>query len=404
MILKKQLSTLTVLVSVFLMGAGCASTPELSDHDLETIDEFTTVIVRSVNTGNQYEAELLQSGFRELLLYLAETESPDFLNEIGSVKTTGEFSSFIAGRFGKTPMEIGLDAFIYWDSRVKFDYEAGKDDLLELTSEHFLYRFYEGTAAYDDIDRIIYLCEKNVSELIAFIDQDRILTKRFQENFDYLENNRIILELPPNSKLWSGFNKTAHMRVGYDFTENGFVSDISIALPYYNSLSSSVLTHEITHMIDLLFKIDLSETERFRAPLSEDEEAEFSGWWESIFEDIFPHDTQFGEGFAEYTAYQYSIFHHNFLLKPEERLRQTRSRRPIRSDILKKPAIALNRSRRLLQYAELQSMVTYLIERYGKEKFVKFYFDPPLTEECFNRYYGLSYSQAEAEWKMYYDF
>ncbi|MBN1797752.1 MAG: hypothetical protein JW822_04185 [Spirochaetales bacterium] len=394
---------LLLIVSV-LYFCSCVSYYDLTPEDRESIRQISRRLAGQIKTEQAFEHELISDGIQELLSYVVTAGPDSCLSELETVRTIAELKDYMLHKLRKTPMEMGLDAFLYWDETRPYDYELHKADVLEYESEHYVYRVFKNTQAQKDMEKIMYLCEKYISDLTGFINPDGTVLKRFENNFSYLNNNKITLTLPPNSKYWKGFNKTASMNFGYSFDDRGLKIEIGIALPYYNSLSTAVLTHEITHMVDLLFKIDLGRTESFSYLQGDEQKKRFREWWTTILRDIFPHDTPLGEGFAEYTSFKFSIFYRDLVLKPEERLHATGQSRKIRTRILKRPAAAWNRKIRLLQYTELQSLVTFIIEKYGKDKFIDFYFNPPLSEERFIAFYNKSYSAIEREWRMYYGF
>jgi hypothetical protein len=400
----KPLSVILLLIIPFLCIVSCISYGELTQQDKDRIDQISNRLVNQLKTEHIFEKELIAQGLQELLAYVVAVRSESVLHDLEKLNTTADLRHYMLNTLHKTPMELGLDAFLYWDETTHYDYQLHKDDVLEYESEHYVYKVFKDTPAHKDIEKIIFLCEKYISELIGFINPNEKILKRFENNFSYLEYKKILLELPPNSSYWKNFNRTASMKFGYGFGDDGLKIEISIALPYFNILSSAVLTHEITHMVDLLFKIDLKKAEELSFLEPEKRKPALNNWWEQVFKDIFPHDTQFGEGFAEYTAFQFSIFYRDLVLRPEERLHATKQSRAVRTRILKRPTASLNRKVRLLQYTELQSFVTFLIEKYGKEKFIAFYFSPPLTEERFIAFYNKSYSDMESEWREYYGF
>jgi len=94
----------------------------------------------------------------------------------------------------KTPMELGLEAFLYWDATTRYDYVSHKDDVIEYESKHYMYRVFKNTQAHKDIEKIIYLSEKYISDLIGFINPDKTVLKQFENNFNYLEEKKIVLE------------------------------------------------------------------------------------------------------------------------------------------------------------------------------------------------------------------
>ncbi len=393
------------LIIISLIGlSSCVSYYELTPQDEDSIEKISKRFVDQTETEHIFERELITNGIQELLAYLVAVRSDSVISELDRLSTIADLRNYIVHKLHKTPMELGLDAFLYWDVTKHYDYELHKDDVLEYESEHYVYRVFKNTRAHKDIERIIYLSEKYISDLIGFINPDKTVLKQFENNFSYLEEKKIVLELPPNSKYWEGFNQTASIDFGCSISDKGLQIKISIAFPYYNSLSTAVLTHEVTHMVDLLFKINIEQTKSLSHLRGDKLKESFDKWWNTVFKDIFPHDTQLGEGFAEYTSFKFSIFYRDIVLKSEERLHATKKSRAIRSSILKRPTSAWNRKVRLLQYTELQSFVTFLIEKYGKDKFIEFYFNPPLTEERFITLYDKSYSELEQEWREYYGF
>lgn len=387
---------LTAAIVVTALTAGCASLHELSPAVECSLRRAASSFTGGVEVANETERSIVEDG---LYCYLEAIvrRKPDFpMRELPEISTAEELKQSIVRTFGMTPMELGLEAFVQWERESRFDYGSPKRPMNEFETEHFILGYYPGTPAEEDLERVSYLCEKYLAKLLAFAAPEQPKKERFYANLARLERGRIPLLLPPDSRYWDRFNATAQMQFGFALDSGGRISiDMSIGVPYYNTLSSVVLVHEITHMVDLLLKLVPEDLEQNTTPKL------VRKWWKEVFSGIFPHDTPLGEGFAEYTSYRFSLFQRWFLLSPEERLLVTEKRRRIREGILLSSPVASNRRVRLLQYTELHSLLNYLVQKYGEERFLDFYFEPPLTEERFTGAYGEGFAEIERQWRAW---
>ena len=141
----------------------------------------------------------------------------------------------------------------------------------------------------------------------------------------------------------------------------------------------------LREMEDNLYRIELGEVRRKLLQRPMIQEAEVRRMFAPVFREIFCR--AWGEGFAEYLSHKFSPFYRNgFVLPVEELIRRIALRQqPLESEFLGKEGIGASRERRILLYAQVHSMVKYLIQKYGRDKYREFYFAVPVTEERFNK-------------------
>ena len=399
---------------------SCVMLHQLSDINKEEILKQAARITEAVSIENSIEEKLFHDSLLYMLEYMTKVKGEELLANISTIQDGDNFKDLIYTKFKKTPMAFGRNMVKHWDSESTFNYKTGKQ--ISTESAHFIYLIYEGTKAHDDIESIKYMCEKYLTEILYFAKYTITDFEKALAMFDY---KKIPIELPPDRKGWSSFFSIAGFSFGMSASVDGVKFSMSLKIPYFNSSMTTVITHEITHLIDLILKLGDESTPtvinkinnkikhmKTTIPLAQ-QKTEIERYlesldWQALFElvitNIFPADTPLGEGFAEYMSKKFNLFHRFFFYTPEERITRFRKSDRILKNFLHKNVGVRGLSQRTPLYTSLHSVVKYLIEVYGEDKFIAFYFSPPLNEESLYKFYDKTWKELETEWREYYTF
>jgi hypothetical protein len=399
----KRLIALAALAAALL--AACAGSPrptELSQADRASLAHAAQQ-VSSRMKGSEADRARFAEAALALYEYLAAAR-PGSAPALAAMKETAELAPYLASAYGTTPNEEIISAFMAWDEAVKRPlWKEKKLDRLE--TEHFTIVTMPGTAAFRDKEYIGRLSEDLLASIQAMVDPAPYspLRARFAKNLSSLKDGKVEIILPPGSKAFDGFADTANTNWGFAISDDRLAVASSIRLPYYNALSSAILAHELTHVVDIFFKLDLDTAPPIPAKKEGASMGDFAealkDWAGPVFQRILPNDQAFGEGFAEYVARSVSPMRSAFFAPPDDALRVARARVPLLNDVLAANPSVKDRKVRIIRYAELDSLVSYLIGAYGIERFAAFYTTPPIDERGFAKAYGKGYAAIQAEWK-----
>jgi hypothetical protein len=302
-----------------------------------------------------------------------------------------------------TSYEEALAAYRYWAKRPsgpKWDQKKAE----RLETEHFVIVAMPGTKGYADREYLARMLERQVDNVTALIGPNAAMSESLARNLASVRGAKVEVVLPPDPRGLKGFNSTATTNYGMTLSGSEAAVYASIVLPYYNSLSSAVLTHEVTHVLDIFFKLDARNAPPLPAADASPKEKRkakdaFVAWVKPTFQAIMPSDKAFGEGFAEFVAERLSPFHRAFFPDPDAMLRVMSRRVPPLDDVLARSPSTKDRSQRIVRYTELCSFVTYLADSYGLDRFLDFYMGVPLEETRFIRVYGKGFREMQAEWR-----
>jgi hypothetical protein len=327
---------------------------------------------------------------------------PSFVREaLPQLRTAEDIQRYTLRRFSMTTPEFALEVSMALDRQTPFDYGSPVRQMSALRTDHFTLRYYPGTRAAADLDRISFLAERTLEEILRLMAPTAAARERFSANLGRVNDGTISLILPPNSRYWKRFNATAQMTFGCGWDAGrGTHLDMTIGVPYFNTLGCATLAHEITHMVDLLCKLEPGDLEAPDGITAENAESVLGTLMKTAMERIWPHDTPFGEGMAMYASTRIDPFHRYLLLPASAVLKAASARRPVRHGILLRSPVSPDRRTRILQYEELLGLVEHIVARNGIERFMEFYLTPPLTEERFTERYGIGYADMEAEWRV----
>ncbi len=396
---------LSFLASAFLAAAflgiltSCSSIPLERRELLEDLAVPAEKLARGV-CSRENDLPHLQEATLCLLEALADKYGADAVRDLQEIGSPEEFGAYLAVRHGTTAYQEALDAFRRWDRNSRTPrWKEKKLDRLE--TEHFIVVSMPGTPGFRDREYIAELLESQLDAIRGLLKPTPAMEERFAANMAVLEGGRVTVIVPPDTRAFPGFEDTANMNWGFRVDGDRLDVEASIRLPYYNALSAYILAHEETHLLDIFYKLDLDSA----PPLPErgDNFQEFvqalKVWTEDVFSRILPNDTAFGEGIAEYAAREISPMHRIFLGDPAEALRVMHRTVPPIPDILASSPSVKERSVRIVRYTELHSLVRYLIEEYGPDRFLEFYGEVPFSEEKFRKAYGMGFSAAQEEWR-----
>lgn len=398
------------LIALPLALYGCAGAPKpLPESRSKSLAEAADRIaagMRSVQGPGAEEDRLASARATAALFEYLAAKHPGSAERLAAMGGAEELGPYLASSFGETPYEDTLAAFMEWDkARAARPWEEAKADRLE--TEHFIILSMPGTAGYEDREYVARLCERLLERLqsriaLALPEREAAMRANFEENMGSLGGKRVLIMLPPNSRAFKGFGDTASTNWGFRFDEDRLGIEASIKLPYYNALSSAILAHELTHLVEIFCKLDLGTAPRIPEMKGGRPTKAYAqslqAWADPVFKAIVPWNTGFGEGFAELMATEVSPMHEAFFADPDELLRVARSRVPLLGDILAASPTVKDRRVRIVRYAELHSFVSYLIKERGLDAFLSFYMDVPVRESRFAEVYGEGYKAMEAEW------
>jgi hypothetical protein len=401
---------LTCLIAAILALSSCAGFPKaLPEAERQSLDEAADTIAAGMKRSpGPYAAEdaLAATRATEAFFEYLGRRHPGSTERIAAMRAASELAPYLASAFGETPYEDALAAFMEWDrAPAARAWDEAKADRLE--TEHFIVLSMPGTVGYEDREYVARLCERLLDALqsriaLALPEESAAMRARFAENMASLRANKVLIMLPPNSRAFKGFGDTASTNWGFTLDGGALGIEASIKLPYFNALSSAILAHELTHLVEIFFKLDLDAAPPIPAmkdgrPTKAYVES-LQAWAGPVFKAIVPWDTGFGEGFAERMAAEVSPMHQAFFDDPDELLRVARSRVPLSKDILAASPTVKDRRVRIVRYAELHSFVSYLIEARGLDAFLSFYMDVPVRESRFVEVYGSSYRAMQDKW------
>ena len=400
---KKGAMLLGIVCLSALSAIGCASVARVDPESLSALSSPAKYIAVEIAPEAE-DRQSVEEGVRSLLTAIARRYGPDAARDLMKLSTSEDLRSYLAAAHGTTAYEETLTAFIRWNRESKAPaWNEKKLDRLE--TEHFVIVSLPGTPGYRDRGYLARLLERQLTEIENFMLPDEGMKKRFRANMDSLAGGRVEVIVPPNSKSFSQFGDTSNMNWGFSLKDDRLDIVASIRLPYYNALSASILAHEETHLLDIFYKLDLSAA----PPLPQNDgdrkayiEA-LGAWARDVFSRIFPNDTGFGEGFAEYVAAQLSPIHKVFIGNPDDALAVMHRRIPSIDDILAASPSVKDRTVRIVRYTELHSFVRYLMDAYGRERFLDFYMEVPLSEDKFRQVYGKDFRAMESEWRAVLD-
>jgi hypothetical protein len=384
------------------MLSSCATSPPIGPAFAESIGAASEAIAETIAPPPE-DRPSVRSAIESMLTFIAVERGTEAASSLAGMRDPAELEAFLESRYGYTAYEEALRAFMYWDRHSKaprWDPKAAE----RLETEHFSIAAMPGTAGYRERDYVARRLEALVSEISTLIGPDDAMRARFAGNLASVSERKIEVFLPPDSRSLPGFGSSAASSYGLAQTERGLAITASIALPYYNALSSALLAHEVTHVLDIFFKLDASGAPSLPGPgagatAERAAEKAFMAWAKPTFETIVPSDTGFGEGFAEYVAMRLSPLHRAFFGDPDALLRAMSRRAPLLDDILARSPAVKDRATRIVRYTELASFVDYLIERFGSDAFLSFYMRGPVAEARFAEVYGAGYKEMQAEWK-----
>ena len=384
---------------------SCVSLRQVAPGEERAIREAAVSLAAGIAETGSAERWFAEDGVYQCMMYFAGRD-PAFVSEhLRGMRSAADFQSYTLHTFGLTGIECGLDMMMAWDAASHYAYGNPRKPMEEMRTRRFRISSYPGTARADDAGKVGDLAERALDRLLAAMAPEGDLRGRFESNLNRMSGRAISLILAPDSRYWDAFNATARTTFGAGWDpEKKTTYEISIGVPYYNSLSCGTLVHEITHMTDLLCKLAPIEETNPGEITGENAREKFTAWWADSNAGIFPGDTPLGEGVAMYMSRRLDVIHAAFFVSPKQNLESARGRRPIRSGILMKTPVAWDRKTRLLQYEELNSFVEFLVERRGLDEFLRFYMRPPLTEERFASFFGEDYAGAEQEWRAWLGF
>jgi len=344
---------------------------------------------------------VVRAAVEGLLDFIAEKRGKDAARVLSGMRKPGELGAFLASAYGATVYEEALEAFAKWDKAARApDWKA--DGAARLETEHFAVIAMPGTAAYRDRDYVARLVERLASETAALIGPTGAARERLRRNLDAARTKKVEIALPPSSKAFGRRGSQGEVSLGFTALGSDIVPAFSIRLPYYNALSAASLAPEIAHVIDIFCKLDSREA----PPLPEEgligAEADqarqaLAKWARSTFEEIMPYDKGFGEGLAEYAADRACPFRRAFYGDPDDLL--ARKKVSPSADVLKPLPDSADRLAKFFHTAELDSFVSFLVERGGLPRFLDFYMSAPQDEKRFKKAYGKSFTEAQAEWR-----
>jgi len=392
----------SVVLAASLVFTACASSRDARRAEPYDLSAAADSMARAVSSEGA-DLPSLRAGIESYLSFIAEERGPEAGAALAAMRKPGDLAPFLAAKYGTTTYQEAIAAFMNWASHPKgprWDPSAAS----RLETEHFVVVAMPGTPGYADRDYVARLLEaqaKNVGDLIG---PNAKMAEAAARNLASIRGRKIEVDLPPDPRGLKDFGDTANSSYGLVADESGLGLTASIVLPYYNAFSSAILTHEETHFLDIFFKLDARSAPPLPAadaPKSEKEAAmkAFAAWAGPTFEAIVPSDKGFGEGFAEYAAMRFSPLHRAFFPDPDALLRVMCARVPPLPDVLAASPTVKDRMVRVVRYTELNSLVTYLIDHYGLERFLDFYMSAPVSEDRFTQVYGEGYKAIQAEWR-----
>ena len=401
--IKHPSSFAAALVASALLLSSCASVKHVPASGIESISVAADAMAESMSPAAE-DLPYLRSALESFLVFLAEERGQEAVSAIAGMKSTDEVGAFLAGRYGYTAYEEALRAFMSWDASSKAPrWDPKKAQRLE--TEHFSIVAMPGTAGYHDREYLARLLERQASEVSSLIGPTDAMRETFARNLAAVSGSKIEVSLPPDSRSLRDFGDTARTSYGLTRASDGRLAVVaSITLPYYNALSSAVLTHEVTHALDIFYKLDTRDAPPLPSSKASAKEGKaametFEAWVKPRFEEIIPSDKGFGEGFAEYISDRVNPLHRALFPDPDALLRAMHARVPPIPDILARSPTTKDRMIRIVRYTELDSFVSYLVDRNGLADFLDFYMSVPLSEKRFEAVFGEGYGEAQAEWR-----
>ncbi len=400
---KKSALLLALLICSIVLSnlLSCTTYNEITANIEYRIEETVIKIMDNSDIKDAVfeEKEIFKDGLENFLEYLYAAESKDIIDELEQIQDTNQLGKFILGKFELSPIEAGYEALTYWDKNSDFDYDNSV--LINNQTEHFKISYYENSKAEEQIEIINYYTEYYLNEILRFIESGNIRTENFYANLLYLDSNRIsILLVPDSAKLpGNGSNLTISISAVVD-EEEKINFQASIEMPYYNTMSLEVLSRAVSYTVDILLRLEIDENAVSQFKTEEQIEEYFT----SAFGNVFLFDTSIGSGFTEYIADKFSVFQkYNLLLSPEDRIKHSMDRIEIQSDLFNMEN-NFNDKDFLILSTQVNSFIGYLIDNYGAEKFLDFYFYTGLETNDFNSIYNMDYLAVETYWKNNYNF
>jgi len=399
----KKLSVIAIAAAIAL--CSCATTKSLPAPELERLDVAAGYIARAA--GETAGSDFARRGMLCLLGRIGEKRGPEAVRALADLRSPVDLERLLVTRYAITPYEEALDAFMAWDRASRAPRWDPKK-AVRLETEHFALVTMPGTPAHEDRAKLADLLEGQLDSIEAILDPDPAMRARFAANMASLASKKVEVVLPPDSRAFPGFGDTAQTSWGFAMGEEGLGIVASINLPYYNPLSSAILAHEATHLLDIFYKLDLDSAppiprrDEDLASLPKKELEAFQGelqaWAKGVFAAIVPNDTAFGEGFAEYVAGKVNPLRRALIGSPNATLAAMSARTPLLGEVLAASPSVKDRRVRIVRYTELYSFVSYLIDRYGMDRFLAFYMKTPLAESNFEAAYGKGYGSMQGEW------
>jgi hypothetical protein len=390
------------LLLTTLVFPSCSTPPKAAAPEAAAMSAAADAMAETISEDPE-EVAALRGGIESFLAFIAEERGPEAGRDIAAMRKPAELSDYLASRFGMTAYEEALAAYRYWAKRPsgpKWDLKKAE----RLETEHFAIVAIPGTKGYADREYLAHMLERQVENVTALIGPNEAMSEGLARNLASVKGAKVEVVLPPDPRGLKDFNSTATTNYGMTLSGSEAAIYASILLPYYNSLSSAVLTHEVTHVLDIFFKLDA----RSAPPLPADDASPkekrvakdaFIAWAKPTFQAIMPSDRDFGEGFAEFSAERFSPLHRAFFPDPDAMLGVMWKRVPPLEDLLVNDPTKKDRSKRIVRYTELSSFVTYLVDSYGLDRFLDFYMGVPLEEARFIRVYGKDFKEMQAEWR-----
>jgi hypothetical protein len=392
----------TAMFMAAIILSSCATPPAPQGGAYDSFKVAADAMAASVSS-DPGDLAPLSAGIGEFLDFIARERGHDAAMTIAAMRSPAELTAFLEAKYDYTAYEEALAAFQYWSDRPTGPrWDEKKTERLE--TEHFLILTMPGTAAHADREYIARLLETEVANIRELIGPNESMGTAFERNLASIKGKKIQVLLPPDPRGLKNFGSTATTSYGLELGDSGIFVTASITLPYYNAMSSAILTHEVTHVLDIFFKLDARSAPPLPASNASKKERNgamkaFAAWAKPTFEAIVPSDKGFGEGFGEFAAMRFSPIHRAFFPDPDELLVSMWKRVPPIDDILARSPTTKDKKIRIVRYTELNSFVTHLVDVYGLDRFLDFYMSVPVSEDRFLQVYGKNYKEMQADWK-----
>lgn len=383
-----------LLLSCFLLLFSCASYRDVSESEQKMLQQKAHQFASEMKVNTEMERQLLFDGLNEMMAFTSAKGDRHWPEKMERCESLKDYIDLIYSQLNSSPRELVLEANAYWNSHSDYVYI---EDPINYETDHFLFTVYPRSPAHRDIEYLGAAMEEYLETLLDYMSLNSEQRQMFRRNSLYLPGGKITLMLPPDTKLWSGFSSTAQVSMGLSYhPETGEATfEMPIQIPYYNGLSSSAMVHELTHMIEILSKKDLM------AMIQEIEDTgDIQGVFDRFVTEVMPHDTPVGEGFAQHASALFSPFQHNILPNVHSSVKASLVQRDLPQNLLSRNSVKTGSKERMVQYLYLESLTTYLIETYGKDRFLTYFMTVPLTEEQFISSYSMTYQEAEEEWRQ----